>query len=144
MIQSQRQHVSAIPRPFCLSEKDFQESVRLRRSPTETAICNHVSPPAAFIKKYFSRWPQSAKNLVVRDTQILTTSDWVSLLLAPGATACECYDTEVQKCTNVCLGGIGCNKDCCEAYTKHPEAAETLPIYATGKRRGWAGKSAKQ
>ncbi len=23
------------------------------------------------------------------------------------------------------LGGIGCNKDCCEANTKHLEAAET-------------------
>jgi len=26
------------------------------------------------------------------------------------ATACECYDAEVQECTKVCLGGIGCNK----------------------------------
>jgi len=24
---------------------------------------------------------------------------------SPSATACECYDIEVQKCTNVCLGG---------------------------------------
>jgi len=35
-------------------------------------------------------------------------------------------------------------KDYCEAYTKHPDAGKTPPIYATEKWRGRAGKSAKQ
>ncbi len=49
------------------------------------------------------------------------------------------YDTEVQKCTNVCLGGIGCNKDCCEAYTKHSEAAENAFLSMRLENPTWVG-----
>jgi len=50
--------------------------------------------------------------------RILGTS--LSVLQA-STTACECYNIEIQKYTNVCLGSIGCNKNCCEVNTKTPQ-----------------------
>ncbi len=54
------------------------------------------------------------------------------------ATACECYDTKVQKCTNVSLGGIGCNKDCCEANTKTPLGSRNAS-YLCDRKTAWVG-----
>jgi len=38
------------------------------------------------------------------------------------------------------LGGIGCNKDCCEANTEHPKAAKNAS-YLCDRKNGVGGRA---